>query len=98
MASYREKTAVRGPFLTLLMVSSVMYKTTLTQLEGLIGCLCVYPYRWKFIQVGNARYQDMDRLVAYEKALTTWAKWVETNVDTAKTTVFFQGISPDHMK
>ncbi|KAL3597201.1 hypothetical protein D5086_008838 [Populus alba] len=52
---------------------------------------------WKFIQVGKARYHDMDRLVAFEKALSTWAKWVETNVDTAKTRVFFQGISPDHM-
>lgn len=32
----------------------------------------------------------------YEKALNTWAKWVETEVDTRKTAVFFQGVSPDH--
>lgn len=38
----------------------------------------------------------MDRLVAYEKALNTWATWVDSNVDSAKTKVFFQGISPDH--
>ncbi|KAF2314806.1 hypothetical protein GH714_033656 [Hevea brasiliensis] len=38
----------------------------------------------------------MDRLVAYEKALNTWAKWVDTNVNPAKTMVFFQGVSPDH--
>ncbi|CAK7324794.1 unnamed protein product [Dovyalis caffra] len=52
---------------------------------------------WNFIQVGKATYRDMDRLVAYEKALSTWAKWVESNVDPAKTKVFFQGVSPDHM-
>jgi len=40
----------------------------------------------------------MDRLVAYEKALTTWAKWVDYNVNPAKTRVFFQGVSPDHVK
>ncbi|XP_058008133.1 protein trichome birefringence-like 43 [Hevea brasiliensis] len=51
---------------------------------------------WNFIQEGNNVYQDMDRLVAYEKALNTWAKWVDTNVHPAKTMVFFQGVSPDH--
>lgn len=40
----------------------------------------------------------MDRLVAYEKALNTWATWVDSNVDPAKTKVFFQGVSPDHSK
>eukprot|EP00257_Ricinus_communis_P026929 XP_025014343.1 protein trichome birefringence-like 43 [Ricinus communis] len=51
---------------------------------------------WKFIQEGNSIYQDMDRLVAYEKALSTWAEWVDTNVNPTKTIVFFQGVSPDH--
>jgi len=40
----------------------------------------------------------MNRLVAYEKGLKTWAKWVEDNVDPNKTRVFFQGVSPDHLK
>ena len=40
----------------------------------------------------------MDRLVAYEKALQTWANWVDSQVDPTKTKVFFQGVSPDHMK
>ncbi|KAK6917945.1 Trichome birefringence-like, N-terminal domain [Dillenia turbinata] len=52
--------------------------------------------RWDFIQHGSKMYKDMDRLVAFEKALTTWAKWVDSNVDTTKTKVVFQGISPDH--
>ncbi|KAK4275513.1 hypothetical protein QN277_018584 [Acacia crassicarpa] len=52
---------------------------------------------WDYIQEGNQTVRDMDRLVAYEKALRTWAKWVDNNVDPSKTTVFFQAVSPDHM-
>ncbi|KAK7300122.1 hypothetical protein RJT34_10957 [Clitoria ternatea] len=52
---------------------------------------------WDFIQEGNHIYKDMNRLVAYEKALKTWAKWVQDNVDPHKTRVFFQGVSPDHL-
>ncbi|KAL5767635.1 hypothetical protein ACOSP7_014229 [Xanthoceras sorbifolium] len=51
---------------------------------------------WDLIEDGKLRVRDMDRLVAFEKALKTWAKWVETNVDPTKTNVFFQGVSPDH--
>ncbi|RDY02140.1 Protein trichome birefringence-like 43 [Mucuna pruriens] len=52
---------------------------------------------WDFIQEGNHTYKDMNRFVAYEEALKTWAKWVEDNVDPNKTRVFFQGVSPDHL-
>ncbi|CAB4303599.1 unnamed protein product [Prunus armeniaca] len=37
-----------------------------------------------------------DRLVAYEKGLKTWARWIDNNLDTTNTRVFFQGASPDH--
>lgn len=43
-------------------------------------------------------YQDMDRLVAFEKGLRTWARWVDTNVDRTRTRVFFQSTSPTHYK
>lgn len=54
--------------------------------------------RWDFITDGGEILRDMDRLVAYEKALSTWAQWVDENIDFTKTKVFFQGISPVHMK
>lgn len=48
------------------------------------------------MEVGNTLYKDMDRLDAFFMGLTTWAKWVDLNVDPSKTRVFFQGISPTH--
>lgn len=50
------------------------------------------------MQDGNSTYVDAPRLALYEKALTTWAKWVDSEVDTTKTKIFFQGVSPDHDK
>ncbi|XVF14552.1 hypothetical protein REPUB_Repub09cG0071200 [Reevesia pubescens] len=52
---------------------------------------------WDYFQYAKITRKDMNRLVAYEKALRTWARWVKSNVDPAKTKVFFQGVSPDHM-
>lgn len=33
---------------------------------------------------------------AFKVAMKTWARWVEKNVDTSKTTVYFRGMSPPH--
>ncbi|XP_051128223.1 protein trichome birefringence-like 38 isoform X2 [Andrographis paniculata] len=51
---------------------------------------------WDYIQDGSTISKDMDRLLAFYKGLTTWARWVDLNVDPALTKVFFQGISPTH--
>lgn len=51
---------------------------------------------WDLVQEGRKTYKDMNRLVLYEKALKTWAKWVDSTIDPRKTKVFFQGVSPDH--
>ncbi|KAG9158639.1 hypothetical protein Leryth_021988 [Lithospermum erythrorhizon] len=51
---------------------------------------------WDYIETGGTMYQDMDRLVALEVALRTWARWVDTNIDSSKTSVFFQSLSPTH--
>ncbi|GLT94016.1 hypothetical protein SLE2022_117790 [Rubroshorea leprosula] len=49
-----------------------------------------------YIQEGNKLYKDMDRMIAYYKGLTTWARWINVNVDPIKTKVFLLGISPSH--
>ncbi|GKC29685.1 trichome birefringence-like protein 42 [Tanacetum coccineum] len=51
-----------------------------------------------FIQDGVDIYDDMDRLVAFGKAIDTWGRWVDANIDPVRTKVFFQGISPTHYK
>ncbi|KAL2496713.1 Protein trichome birefringence-like 43 [Forsythia ovata] len=51
---------------------------------------------WDLIVYGHSRVKDMDRLSAYEKAIQTWAQWIDFHVDPTKTKVFFQGVSPDH--
>lgn len=54
--------------------------------------------RWDYIEIGGQYYKDMDRVAAFERALFTWAKWIDANINPAKTMVFFQGISPSHYK
>ncbi|KAK7243405.1 hypothetical protein RIF29_38200 [Crotalaria pallida] len=51
---------------------------------------------WDYIQIGNKIVKDMDRMEAFKMALTTWAKWINTEVDLRKTKVLFQGITPQH--
>ncbi|TMW98711.1 hypothetical protein EJD97_003613 [Solanum chilense] len=51
---------------------------------------------WDYMQEGNKVFKDMNRLIAYYKGMYTWAKWVDRNIDSSKTKVFFQGISPTH--
>ena len=54
--------------------------------------------RWDYIQDGDKILKDMDRMQAFRKGLMTWAKWVDSSVDTKKTKVIFQGITPSHYK
>ncbi|KAF9609470.1 hypothetical protein IFM89_016469 [Coptis chinensis] len=51
---------------------------------------------WDYMQEAGKLYKDMNRLVAFYKGMTTWARWVDRSVDPTKTKVFFQGISPTH--
>ncbi|KAL6657292.1 hypothetical protein ACP70R_005072 [Stipagrostis hirtigluma subsp. patula] len=44
-----------------------------------------------------SKYALVDRPIAYREVLKTWAKWVDRHIDPAKTTVFFMGMSPNHV-
>ncbi|PRQ34547.1 putative PMR5 domain, PC-Esterase, trichome birefringence-like family [Rosa chinensis] len=51
---------------------------------------------WDYMESGGKYYKDMDRLAALEKGMRTWANWVDKNIDTTRTRVFFLSISPTH--
>ncbi|KAI4322757.1 hypothetical protein L6164_022423 [Bauhinia variegata] len=51
---------------------------------------------WDYLQERSKLYKDMNRYVAFYKGLTTWARWVNLNVNPSQTKVFFLGISPVH--
>ncbi|XP_039006678.1 protein trichome birefringence-like 2 [Hibiscus syriacus] len=49
-----------------------------------------------YYQEGDHVYQRLKVLKAYQKALTTWSRWVDSNVDSSRTQVFFRGYSVAH--
>ncbi|CAD6236097.1 unnamed protein product [Miscanthus lutarioriparius] len=44
-----------------------------------------------------AEHDEVVRIEAYRKVLTTWASWVNDNIDPARTSVFFMSMSPLHI-
>ncbi|GAU18008.1 hypothetical protein TSUD_51180 [Trifolium subterraneum] len=56
---------------------------------------CSIP-RWDYYMQGNSIITNMNQMVAYEKGLSTWAKWVDLNLDPRKTRVVFRSMSPRH--
>ncbi|XP_027060995.2 protein trichome birefringence-like 41 [Coffea arabica] len=51
---------------------------------------------WQFVKVGDKISKDIDRNIALKRALGTWGQWVDSDMDPAKTRVFFQLVSPSH--
>ncbi|KAE9607077.1 putative PMR5 domain, PC-Esterase, protein trichome birefringence-like 2 [Lupinus albus] len=51
-----------------------------------------------YYQEGNHVYSRLKVLNAYTKALTTWAKWIDHNIDANRTQVFFRGYSLTHFR
>ncbi|GLJ54299.1 hypothetical protein SUGI_1165040 [Cryptomeria japonica] len=51
--------------------------------------------RWDIVMEGNQSYTNMNPMVTYSKALTTWAQWVSSNLD-PQTQVFFRSTSFSH--
>ena len=53
-------------------------------------------FRWDYYMEANTVLRSMNPMVAYQKGLTTWAKWVDLNLDPHKTRVIFRSVSPRH--
>ncbi|KAK2973932.1 hypothetical protein RJ640_001400 [Escallonia rubra] len=51
---------------------------------------------WDLTMEGNTVFRNSNPMVAYEKGLFTWAKWVDLNLDPRKTRVIFRSMSPRH--
>lgn len=49
-----------------------------------------------YFEEGGLVHPHMDEPVAFEKALRTWATWVDANIDPLHTQVFFRTYSPVH--
>ncbi|CAH8312840.1 unnamed protein product [Eruca vesicaria subsp. sativa] len=49
-----------------------------------------------YYQEGSNVYHELAVLEAFRKALTTWGRWVEKNVNPNKSLVFFRGYSASH--
>ncbi|XP_022743451.1 protein trichome birefringence-like 4 [Durio zibethinus] len=51
-----------------------------------------------YYQEDSTIYDRLNVKVAFRKALTTWARWIDTNIDSMKTLVFFRGFSASHFR
>ncbi|KAL5199450.1 hypothetical protein ABZP36_020653 [Zizania latifolia] len=49
-----------------------------------------------YYQEGNHVYSELNVVDAFHKALVTWSKWIDANVNPKKTTVLFRGYSASH--
>jgi len=49
-----------------------------------------------YYEEGDQVHPYFDVLLAFRRALMTWASWVDTHVDPRKTRVFFRSYSPSH--
>lgn len=54
--------------------------------------------RVDYFQEGDQVHPHLDAAAAFRKALTTWAAWIDRNVDPGKTRVFFRTSSPSHFR
>jgi len=52
--------------------------------------------RWDYYMEGKSIITKMNPMVAYQKGLSTWARWVDLNLNPRKTRVIFRSMSPRH--
>ncbi|KAF6170428.1 hypothetical protein GIB67_014358 [Kingdonia uniflora] len=53
---------------------------------------------WGSFANGEEGYEEFDASVSYRIGLKTWANWIDSNIDSNKTRVFFTTMSPTHMR
>ncbi|KAK4489688.1 hypothetical protein RD792_000321 [Penstemon davidsonii] len=51
-----------------------------------------------YYQEGSHVYSELNVMEAFRKALTTWGRWVDANVNPTKSLVFFRGYSASHFR
>lgn len=51
-----------------------------------------------YYQEGNHVHRRLKVLEAYKRALLTWARWIDKNIDRNRTLVFFKGYSVTHFR
>ncbi|KAG9134970.1 hypothetical protein Leryth_001257 [Lithospermum erythrorhizon] len=51
-----------------------------------------------YYQEGSHVYNELNVLEAFRRAITTWARWVDSNVNPSKTHVMFRGYSAAHFR
>ncbi|KAM6571547.1 hypothetical protein CsatA_015627 [Cannabis sativa] len=49
-----------------------------------------------YYQEGSHVYKELNVLEAFRKAITTWGRWIDSNVNPKKSLVFFRGYSHSH--
>ncbi|KAJ4848404.1 Protein trichome birefringence-like 4 [Turnera subulata] len=54
--------------------------------------------RGYYFQEGKHVYSKLEVTEAYKKALLTWANWVDANINSSHTRVFFRGYSASHFR
>ncbi|XP_028081522.1 protein trichome birefringence-like [Camellia sinensis] len=51
-----------------------------------------------YFQEGSHIYSKLNLIEAFRKAMMTWARWIDANIDPVKTLVFFRGYSAAHFR
>ncbi|KAK1316158.1 hypothetical protein QJS10_CPA05g00229 [Acorus calamus] len=51
-----------------------------------------------YYQEGDRVHQRLDALIAFQRALKTWASWVDHHVNPNRTQVFFRSSAPSHFR
>lgn len=51
-----------------------------------------------YYQEGDQVYPRLDVTTAFQRAMMTWATWIDKNINSRKTRVFFRSSSPSHFR